>query len=119
MPLSIPTGPPIQRGWSNRREVASHVHPDDVVPLIVGHIEDHSIAQDAGGVHHDVESSERINRLFDEPFANSGITDIVVNSNGAPTTIGNGTHEVSNQMRIGIVAVGVHARIVHDNVGAQ
>jgi hypothetical protein len=97
--------------------VAAKVNSDYLVPLFVGHVEDHPIAKDARGVHYDVEPTERLNRLFDEPLAHFGVTDVVVIGDGSPTNIGNGADQMSDQVRIGILTVGVHARIVDHEAG--
>ena len=45
------------------------MHPDDVVPLLLRHVENHAIAQDAGDVHEDIELAEFLDRLIDEALA--------------------------------------------------
>ena len=46
-------------------EVAGQVHVDDRLPVLREHIVKHSVAQDAGGVEHDVQTAERLARLLD------------------------------------------------------
>lgn len=47
-------------------EVAFEVHPDDRVPLVLGHREDHPVAQDARVVDEDVQLPERGDRRLDQ-----------------------------------------------------
>ena len=39
------------------------------IPIFFFHIEDHTIADDAGEIHQDVEFAEFLHRLIDEPLA--------------------------------------------------
>ena len=48
-------GAPERGGEPRRREVTLEVHADDVVPLVLGHVDDQPVAQDAGVVDEDVE----------------------------------------------------------------
>src|SRR5260370_11474118 len=45
------------------------VHSDHVVPFLLGHVEDHAIAQDAGDVDEDVEFAELLNSLIHQALA--------------------------------------------------
>ena len=42
--------------------MAAQVHADDVVPLLVGEVEQHPVAGHAGVVDHDVELAEALDR---------------------------------------------------------
>jgi len=42
------------------------VHGDDRVPVLLRHVEDHPITQDAGVVDHDVELAEGVERALDD-----------------------------------------------------
>ena len=50
--------PPVRGGELGGVEGALQVHPDHVVPLLLGHVEDHPVAQDAGDVDQHVEPPE-------------------------------------------------------------
>ena len=54
---------------THRAVVPLQMHFDHVVPFLLGHVEDHAIAQDAGDVDEDIEFSEFLDRLVDEGLA--------------------------------------------------
>ena len=58
--------------------MALEMDADNVVPLLLGHVEDHPVAQDAGDVDQDVELAELLDRLIDEPLAARHARDIHV-----------------------------------------
>src|SRR5437667_6620865 len=45
---------------------ALQVHADDRVPLLLGHVEDHALAQDAGAADDDLEVAEAAQRRVDD-----------------------------------------------------
>ena len=47
-----------------RREVTLEVHPDDRVPLLLGGVHQHPVADEAGVVDQDVEAAEGVDRLL-------------------------------------------------------
>jgi hypothetical protein len=50
------------------------VHPDDVVEVVVGHLPQHAVAQDAGvGAHH-VQPAELRDRPVHQPLGRLGVT---------------------------------------------
>ena len=51
---------PVGRGVAREQEVAAQVHPDHVVPLLVGEVEQHPVAGHARVVDHDVERAEAL-----------------------------------------------------------
>ena len=53
---------PVGRRVAREQEVAAQVHTDDVVPLLVGEVEQHPVARHPGVVHHDVEGAEAVDR---------------------------------------------------------
>ena len=69
-------------GRANRAVVALEVDPDDVVPLLLAHVEDHPVAQDSRDVDQDVELAELLDRLFDEALAAGHGRDIHVIGDG-------------------------------------
>jgi hypothetical protein len=54
------------RGELRGVERALEVHPDHVVPLLLGHVEDHPVPQDARRVDQDVEPPELAERGLDQ-----------------------------------------------------
>ena len=57
--------PPVRRRVPQRREVALEVHPDHRVPLVLGRVDEHPVAHEAGVVDQHVEAAERLDRLRD------------------------------------------------------
>src|SRR6266851_3135247 len=55
--------------WTHRAVMPLQVHADHVVPFLLGHVEDHAIAQDTGDVDQDIEFAEFLDRLVDEALA--------------------------------------------------
>ena len=53
---------PVGGGVAARGERALEVDGDDGVPLLLGHVGEHAVAQDAGVVDDDVEVAERVDR---------------------------------------------------------
>ena len=47
-------------GGLGGREVALEVDGDDLVPLLLAHVEDHAVAEDAGVVDEDVDAAELV-----------------------------------------------------------
>ena len=57
--------------------MALEVDGDDGVPLVLGHVHEHPVAQDPGVVDEDVEASEVIERLPDEPRGAGEVGDVL------------------------------------------
>ena len=49
---------------ARRCEVALEVDGDHRVPLLLGHVHEHAVAEDPGVVDEDVEAPERVDRLL-------------------------------------------------------
>ena len=73
---------PVRGGPAARGEVALEVHAHDVVPLRLGHVDEHAVAQDAGVVDEDVEVAERVDRRVDEPLGALPVGDVVAVGDG-------------------------------------
>ena len=56
----------VRGGRPHHREVALEVDGDDGVPLVLAHVEDHPLAQDAGAAHEDVEVAELLQGEIDD-----------------------------------------------------
>ena len=54
---------PVGGGVAGRGEGALEVHLDDRVPLLLGHVDEHAVAQDAGVVDEHVEVAEGVDGL--------------------------------------------------------
>ncbi len=57
---------PVGGGVARRGEGALEVDLDDGVPLRLGHVREHAVAEDAGVVDEDVEAAEGVDRLLDQ-----------------------------------------------------
>ena len=57
-------GAPVGAGVPQRREVPLEVHPDHRVPLLLGGVDEHPVADEAGVVDQDVEPAEGVDRLL-------------------------------------------------------
>src|SRR5207248_1791017 len=55
---------PVHGRVTRRTEVALQVHGDDRVPLGLGHVDDHAVAQDPGVVHEHVQVAELVDGLL-------------------------------------------------------
>src|SRR5262249_30573847 len=64
---------PVRRSVAGRRKVALEVHGDNGIPLVLGHVHEHPVAEDPGVVDEDVEPAELVDRLPDEPFRSGEI----------------------------------------------
>ena len=53
---------PVRARVAERREVALEVHRDDGVPLLLGHVHEHPVAEDPGVVDEDVEAAVAVDR---------------------------------------------------------
>ena len=103
-------------------EVALEVHPDDVVPLLLAHVDEEPVPQDAGVVDQHVEVAERLDRRLDQALAALPVGHVV--------TVGDGTaaggHDLGDHLlgRGAAVAaartavVGGPATVVHHDGGA-
>ena len=71
-----------------RREVALEVDVDDRVPLVLGHVEAHLVAEDAGVVDEHVEPTEGLDRLVDERLGAGPVAAVVVVGDGLAAGVG-------------------------------
>ena len=63
------------RGSTGAGERAAQVHVDDGVEVVVGHLPQHPVAQDAGVGDQDVEPPERVDRRGDQQVGGLGVAD--------------------------------------------
>ncbi len=76
LPARLGLGPPVRRGVPQRREVALQVHPDHGVPLVLGRVHQHPVADETGVVHQHVERSEALDRLLHHPLRLGEVPDV-------------------------------------------
>ena len=67
---------PVRTGVPQRREVPLEVHPDDGVPLLLGGVDQHPVADEAGVVDEDVEAAERVDCLLHHRLGLGEVGDI-------------------------------------------
>ena len=63
---------------TRRRVVALEVHVDDRVPLVLGEVHEHAVADDPRVVDEDVEATEVCDRLLDHVLRALEVGDVVV-----------------------------------------
>ena len=80
----VAVGAPVDRGELGRRETALQVHPHRLVPVILGHVEDHPLAQDAVRADQDVEVAVRVEGRLDGPLGSIHVCDIAAESHRLP-----------------------------------
>ncbi len=109
---------PVGGGPPGRDEVALQVDGDDVVPLLLRHVHQHPVAQDAGVVHEDVEIAERLDGRIDQPLTALPIGDAVAVGDGFPAhrldLLG---HRFGGRLVVA-TAVGGTPEVVHDHLRA-
>ena len=99
--------------------VAVQVDGDHVTPLILGHVEDHAVAQDAGHVDHDVDAAVGVEGLLDHALAALDRGDGVVVRLRVPAGGFDLPRDLIGRALVAAGAVHVHARVVDDHVRAQ
>ena len=68
---------PVRGGVARGGEVALQVHGDHVVPLRLGHVHDHPVAEDPRVVDEDVEPAEVVDRLLDQALGAVEVGDVL------------------------------------------
>ena len=94
--------PPVGGGQPRGHEVPAQVHPQDQVPLLLGHREDHPVAQDPGVVDQDVQLPVRLERRRQQLLARRPLRDVSGGHDGLPARGpdlgGHRLHGVSRQV---------------------
>ena len=73
---------PIGRGVAHGREVPLEMHPDDGVPLLLGQVDQHPVADDAGIVDQHVQAPEGLHGLTDQALGAGPVGDVVAVDHG-------------------------------------
>ena len=110
--------PPVGRGPPARRERALEVHLDDRVPLLLGHVGEHPVPQDAGVVDHDVQVAERLDRGVDQPLGALPRRDVVAVGDRLAAHPLDLLDHVLRRAEVAAGAVDVATEVVHDHLGA-
>ena len=117
--LTVAVRAPVDRGELGRREAALQVRPHKTVPLVLGHIEDHPLAQNAVRADQYVESLELVERSLDHPLGGVHIGDIAHEGHGFAAGVADFLHD---RLHFGGVhpeaTFNVEARVGDDNLRA-
>ena len=102
-------------GELGHREVTLEVDVDDDVPLVLGHVEDHPVAQDAGVVDQDVEPAERVERLLDHALAGVHVGHRVVVGDGVAAGVLDRGHDLVGRSGLAVEFAALGAAVVVDH----
>ena len=100
-------GLPVLHRRAGGQEVPAQVHADDGVPVVVGHLGQRLVPQDAGVVDQRVEPAELAHGGLDEPVRDVGIGDVARDGDRAPPR---GGDLVGHRLAGGRVELGDHDR---------
>jgi len=91
---------------------------DHGVPLRLGHVGEHAVAQDAGVVDEHVEITEGLDGGVDEPLRALPRRDVVAVGGGLAAGALDLGHDLLGRTQVATCAVDVAAEVVHDDLGA-
>ena len=91
--------------------------PDDRVPVLLGHVEDHAVAQDAGDVDQDVEAPIGVDRLVDDPLGGVMVGDVVGVDGGLAAGLADLLDHLLGRRLVLPSSVQGHPEVVHDHLG--
>ena len=94
------------------------MHVDDGLPILREHVVEHLVAQDAGGVEHDVQPAERVARLLHHLQAVVEFVDIAVIGDRVAAGRLDLVDDVLRRRRVVALAGAAGAGIVDDDLGA-
>jgi hypothetical protein len=100
---------------AGHRERTLEVRVDDRVPLLLGHVEDHAVAEDAGVVHDDVDASERLHSGVDNALAARHRRDGIVVRDGLAPRRADLRHDVVGRRARAATPRLAPAVVVHDH----
>ena len=90
----------------------------DRVPLGLGHVDDHAVAQDARVVHQHVQIAERVDRLLHEPLRAVPVGDVLAVDDGLAAERLDLLDDLHRRARVAALAVHVAAEVVDDDLRA-
>ncbi len=93
------------------------MHPDDRVPFVGRHVDQHAITQNPGVVDQDVEVAEGLDRLVDEPFGAVPVRDVVEVGDSRSAGCLDLVNDLLRGRCVRTGAVGAPAQVVHDDLG--
>ena len=110
---------PVRARVPTRRVVPSEVDLDDRVPVVLVHVEDHPVAQDARVVHEHVEAAEGVDRLLHHVARAVEIGDVVEVGDGLAATRPDDLGNFLGRPAVGAFAASRAAEVVHDDARAR
>jgi hypothetical protein len=99
------------------RERPLEVDPDHRVPLVLGHVEQHPVPQDASVVDENVEAAEDLDRLVDQSAGAVPVGDVVGVGDGDPARGLDLVHDGPGRAGVGPAAGHRAAQVVDHDVG--
>ena len=93
------------------------VDGDDGVPLGLGHVDDHPVAQDAGVVDQDVEVAERLDRRVDQALGAFPVGHVVGVDDGLAAEVADLGDDLLGRRRVLTVTVVGATEVVDDDPG--
>ncbi len=100
-------------------ERAFQVHGDDHVPVLLAHLVEDDVAQDAGDVDDTVDAAERVDGLLDHALSRLVVGDAVAIDHGLATGGGDFVADLLRRGRVaGTSAIDRSAQIVDHHLGA-
>ncbi len=109
---------PMGHGMARRRRVALQMHADHGVPLVLGHIGEAAVAQDAGIVHEHMQVAEAADRELDQLGGLPPVADIMTADFGLAAAGDDLLCHMLGRCQIGAIALQISAEVVDDNAGA-
>ena len=98
--------------------MALQVDGDDRIPLFLGHVHEHAVAQDARVVDEDVELAECLDRGVDHSLATLPARDVVAVRDRLAAHLLDLVHDLLGRRLVATGAVGVAPEVVDDDLGA-
>jgi hypothetical protein len=99
--------------------VALEVDGDDRVPLLLGHVEEHAVAQNSGVVDEDVQPAVTVERAADDLLRRLEARDVVVARDRLAARGDDLVHDLLGRSRVGSLARERAAEVVDDHARAR
>ena len=107
------------QAWRLMLNDALEVHADHRVPVLLAHVEDHPVAQDAGVVDDDVELAEGVEGALDDALGALEVGDALAVGDGLAAHLLDLVDHLLGRAVVGAAgAVEVRAEVVDDDLGA-
>ena len=102
----------------DHREGPLQVHRDYVVPLFLGHVENHAVSQDSRHRHHDVQLAEVVHRRLDDLLAAVHGGHRLRAGYGSAARLANLIDHLLRHRDVSPGSVNVHAQVAHHDLRA-